>query len=187
MERFAGSLLPFLIIVVVVLRGVFFLIGRGNSQRSRKNSDASPPKAARSFASWEDEFRDEAFLGANVRFAPEEDEGFSAWNLSVDEEPPPPPAPSRVLEPSGRSSFPSGPARFPETSKADPALSGPPRFPETPKTDPAPSDPPRLFETPKPREARRSAGPEQRLRYLPPLQQGLVWAEILGRPKGLED
>jgi hypothetical protein len=162
MEDFLDSLLPFLIITVFVGSRIVFAIRRNRDRRGSGKSAparAAPPKAAQGFVPWEDEFRDDAFPknAVPVRTAPVgEDEDFSAWNLSVDDDPPS--------------------TRLPDAPGPGPLIAaGLSRFQDAPEPDPlaapAYSNPPR---------------PDRRFRRLSPLQQGVVWAEILGAPKGFK-
>jgi hypothetical protein len=177
---------PLFVIAFIVLRIVSAVLRR---RRRDQSAGAAPSKAARGFAPWAEESQGKAPM---VRAVPDEDEDFSAWNLSVEDDPPP--APSRTAELPGPEPLPANRSRLPEMPGAGPApgtgpaLSGLSRLSETP--EPAQSGLSRFPETPEtdPPGAVRSARirPEQRLRRLSPLQRGLVWAELLGPPKGLE-
>jgi hypothetical protein len=194
MERLLDAVVPFLIFVVVIVRIVSLFRRRKHSgpERESPSARAAPPRAARGFIPWENEFRDAASVepsaegGLAQTAAADEDEAFSAWNLSVDDGPPAltaPAAPPRFPEAPGSDLFaaaPAAPPRFPEAPGSDPfaaAPAVPPRFPEAPGSDPseaahARSAPERL---------------ERRFRGLSPLQRGVIWAEILGAPRGLQD
>jgi hypothetical protein len=165
MEGFFDSLFPFLIIAAVVGLRIVSAVRNGRRNRSRNESvpaGAAPPKAARGFVPWEDAFRDDASgenAGPVQAVSAGDDETFSAWNLSVDDGPPSPSLP-QMPEP-GPPAAPAGRSRFPEVPGPDPFAAAPVR--------PGP------------------ARPEQRFRGLSPLQRGVLWAEILAPPKGLED
>jgi hypothetical protein len=194
MENFLDSVLPVLIIAaVIIFRVVSAVRGVRRNPRANKGAPvkAAPPKAARGFVPWEDALSDDSSPGDTGRngdagndgpaqTAPAgDDEAFSAWNLSVDDDlpapasrppeippsPAPPTAPSPGPAPVGFSRFPEAPDRF---AAASGGLS-------------------RFAETPGPLAAlARSAPARSKRRGLSPLQQGVVWAEILGAPKGLE-
>jgi hypothetical protein len=164
MESFFASLLPFLVVAFVGVRIVFLLRRRKNNRQGQEAGPAAAPQgSARGFAPWEDEFRDGAAIageGGPAQTA-SDDDGFSAWDLSVDDAPPVP-----VVDP--------------------PVL---PRPPEAPRPAFAVAPPESVARPPDPEDAARRPGPgqrlEQRFRGLPPLQQAVVWGEILGAPKGL--
>jgi hypothetical protein len=116
----------------------------------------------------------------------EDEEAFSAWNLSVDDEaapviPPPPPA--------------AAPRPVPESSLfpaliADAALTEEKREPAGPLFPPVPVAGPSAKDRRKGESggrgngrAKRGGFPE-RLDYLPPLKRAVVLAELLGAPKG---
>jgi hypothetical protein len=87
-----------------------------------------------------------------------DDDDFSAWSLPVDDEAPP--TPVMPVKPAALSVKLSGDAKpapvFTALSSVSPAHQGNP-----------------------------VGSVESRIRALPPLQQGIIWAEILGAPKGL--
>ncbi|MDR1128462.1 MAG: hypothetical protein LBL20_04045 [Treponema sp.] len=135
------------------------------------------------------------------------DEAFSAWNLSVDDEPeqaaPAPPAPAVAPRPVSvpfstplfvpdSGSFPDLPSApssgpFPGLSAGLPSgaenLEPGPYFP-APESGLSPGGGAQYAGQGRARPARRAGFPE-RLDYLPPLKRAVVLAEILGRPKGL--
>jgi hypothetical protein len=159
MESFFNTIFLVFVIAFVGVR-IISMLRRRNNDRQRQESAApktAPQESARGFVPWEDEFRDNAGNaaiagnageGGPAQTAPEDDDdGFSAWNLSVDDTP---------------------------SAPVDPPA--PKRLPEAPRPDPDGS-------------ARRPVpgrSLERRFRSLPPLQQAVVWAEILGTPKGLQ-
>jgi hypothetical protein len=165
MERFLDSVFPFLVVVAFVGIRIVAMVRR-RRRHGQRSASAAPPRSPRGFVPWENEFRDSAPAGdvpAHTAAVGDDEEDFSAWNLSVDDEPlpqPPPPVP---------------PPRIPEAPRlAAPALSLAVPFspPENASPPPRRAEPDRLT---------------QRFRGLSPLQQGVVWAEILGVPRGLED
>jgi hypothetical protein len=142
MESFLdSSLFPFLVIIVVA--GVNIVLRIGRLRRGRQQQESAPEPVAQAMP---DDGDDEA--------------SFSAWDLSVNDEPAPP---RRVLE-----ALP----RVPVSQPGIPVV--PPDIPEAPVQTAAP-DP----------MAPPPVSPEQRFSGLSPLQKGVVWAEILGAPKGL--
>jgi hypothetical protein len=193
MENFPDSVIPFLIIAaVVVFRVVSAIKGGRRNRRVNKSAPAkaAPPKAARGFVPWEDEFRDGASPGPVGRSAgnggPAQtapagggDETFSAWSLSVDDDPPapvfrPPETPPSPAPPKAPEPGPAGLSRFPEAQDRFAAVSaGLSRFAETPGPGPLAA----------PARSAPAAGAKRR--GLSALQRGVVWAEILGAPKGL--
>jgi hypothetical protein len=161
MDDFFSSLVPFLIVAAFVGVRVASLLRR---RRQRKDSaPAAPQKPARGFVPWENESRGNALAAPAGKSAPVpaepagDDEAFSAWNLSVDESPPV--APPRLP----REPLPVQP----------PLMAQPERM--------APSEPVARPRRPAP----AASGPKLPFLGLPPLQRAVVWAEILGAPKGL--
>jgi hypothetical protein len=185
MEDFFETLFPFLMVAVVLGSRLFLMIRRRNRGRQEKRpAPAAPPKSARGFVPWEDESREAAPAkdGPAQPAAADEDESFSAWNLSVDDAPAAPPAP--VSRPS-----------LPETPPPDPFAALSARFggaaerlaaasPDraTLALDRVAAPPERVPPARASRPAPKS--PQLRFRGLSPLQQAVVWAEILGAPKG---
>jgi hypothetical protein len=189
MRHFFDSVVPFLIVAVVVGFRMISMLRRRKRDGPEQGSPsdrAAPPKA-RGFIPWEDEFREAAPVASVAESGPaqaaaaDEDEAFSAWNLSVDDEPPARTDPPRLPKAPGSDPLTAArtdSSRLPKAPGSDPltaTLAGPSRFPEAPgsellATAPAWSIPER---------------PKQRFRGLPPLQQGVIWAEILGAPRGL--
>jgi hypothetical protein len=170
MESFLDFVFPFLIIAFVGLRIASALLRRKRSASRKENAPAgaAPSRAARGFVPWEDDSRDDTPTRAEaavkrdpVHTTADDDEDFSAWNLSVDDEPPAPAAPPKVRE-----AFPLG---------ALIAASAPAPLVVAPESVAPPS-----------RRVDPGCHVEQRFRGLSPLQQGVVWAEILGVPRGLE-
>jgi hypothetical protein len=157
MERFFESLFPFLVVAAFVGVRIVFMLRRRRA--GRQENEGAPPKRARGFVPWENEFRDDSAAGNAgpvQNLSAGGDEGFSAWNLSVDD---------------------------------PPAAAAPPRLPEAPL--PLTASPARFGAMPERAAQPRRQAPvrrrEERFRGLPPLQQAVVWAEILGAPKGLQD
>jgi hypothetical protein len=178
MENFLDSVFPFLIITVVVVSRVALAIGRQKRGRQgKKPAPTAAPKPARGFVPWEDEFREGAPAEDRpAQTAPvDEDEAFSAWDLSVNDEPPAPAAPSAPASPSGP---PEAPAPF---AAASARFAVEERLAAVP--DRVAAVPERVAPAPAlPRPAPKSAA--RRFRSLSPLQRAVVWAEILGAPKG---
>ncbi|MDR0598365.1 MAG: hypothetical protein LBG14_07655 [Treponema sp.] len=168
METFLESILPVIIVAAFVGARIAFMLRRWRIRRQREeNTGAAPSKAARNFASWEDEFRDAAAAGNAgdpARTAPG-DEAFSAWNLSVDDGPPAQAAPERLPEP---------PRPLAAALTGLPEMPPPARFAAAPESAAPPRRP-------------APASPGRRFTGLSPLQRGVIWAEILGAPKGLQD
>ncbi|MFP3042499.1 hypothetical protein LQZ19_11850 [Treponema primitia] len=231
MENF-GSFLPILILIVVGGARILATVRRKarNRDQTRKPEEASQPfrtaspqKTDRGFHPWEDEYRDPSSSvtveGAEqkVRQAPQADnddeEEFSAWSLSVDEETPKP-APAATPKPGELSAKLSAVLSTKVPADTNPAsvftalsvtsavsVSGEipawlqsPSQPEARQAEVPASD----VTAPKPSAPEaaaadsgtsggvpRKSGALSRIRSLPPLQQGIVWAEILGAPKGL--
>jgi hypothetical protein len=181
MDNFPESVLPFLILAVFVGFRIVFMLRRQRNRRGRETDApavAATQKPARGFVPWEEEFRDDAAAGNAAAQTGDGDEAFSAWNLSVDDEPPVPAVPPTLpRERTPGPLAPAGPSRFPETPGPDcsaSVLADPPGAPAAP--GPEPSLP-----------AGSAADPlEARFRGLPFLQRGLVWAELLGAPRGLD-
>jgi hypothetical protein len=188
MENFLDTLFPFLVITVVLVSRVALALRRRN--RNRQKTPAAPPKPARGFVPWEDEFREKAPAeDAPVQTGAadeddDEDEAFSAWNLSVDDPPASPPVSPEAPPPAPLTAVRLAPERLatvPDQATAvldrgaavlDHVLDRGAAVPERPATDPArPLKP-------------ASKAPEQRFRGLSPLQQAVVWTEILGAPRG---
>jgi hypothetical protein len=151
-SKLTESFLPFVVLIVIAGVRIVAMVRRRARNREQGQRDLPgpqpvpggvPQKGAGGFHPWEDEYRDPAGLGD-----PDDDE-FSAWSLSIDNEEP-------VELPKKVPAVPS------ETVKAAASV-------------PEPAN--------RPLPARH--GIESRIRLLPPLQQGVVWAEILGTPKGL--
>ncbi|GHU60550.1 hypothetical protein FACS189445_0150 [Spirochaetia bacterium] len=174
-----------------------------------------PDQGDRGFHPWEDEYRnpaspvttEEAELRLMQQAAVEDDddEAFSAWSLSVSEDVPPMP-----VTPSRAAALPAdaAPSLFTALSSTSavpvsgevPAWLRSPSFVRSAETPEAPASAATPVETGaaaeeggtsrglpnRPPSARHRIGSvESRICSLPPLQQGIVWAEILGSPKGL--
>jgi hypothetical protein len=178
MESFFESIFPFLVVAVFVGVRIISVARRlRNKRQQQKAAPVAPPaKTARGFVPWEDEFREAAVAGnlgessaAQTASGADDDEAFSAWNLSVDDTlpaPVEPPAPKRLPEA-------PRPSLFAAAAKSAAQLPQP--VPATPESSAQPLRP-----APSPR-------PKQRFPKLPPLQQAVVWTEILGTPRGLQD
>jgi hypothetical protein len=161
MEGFLESVLPVLIVAAFVGSRIVFMLKRrraGPQRQASAPAGTAAHKPDRDFAPREDPFRDDAAAGnagrGPVQTAPAvDDEAFSAWNLSVDDDPP----------------------------RAAPS----PRLPDPPR--PLAAALTGIPEAPPPAQAAPKRRPEQGFRGLPPAQRGVIWAEILGAPKGLQD
>jgi hypothetical protein len=171
MDRFLDSeLFPFIVVIAIV---AFRIVSMARRQKRKRQRQESAPASAPSPA---------PVPVAQAMPADDEEETFSAWNLSVNDDPPAPvpAAPRRVRETLPR--FLETPPLVPEAPQHIPEAS--PRFLAEPRVPAAPSGFP---ETPAPDRAastRPAKKPARRLSGLSPLQQGVVWAEILGKPKG---
>jgi hypothetical protein len=173
MEDFFETLFPFLLVVIVVGSRLILTVRRRNRSRQEKRpAPAAPPRPARGFVPWEDEFRDDApaEAGPAETAAAGEDESFSAWNLSVNDDPPAPAAPPAPVPRPG----------LPETPPPDSFAAFSARFGGAAERMTAP--PERMPPARTPRPAPKS--PQLRFRGLSPLQRAVVWAELLGSPKG---
>jgi hypothetical protein len=193
MEIFFNSLFPFFVIAFVGVRILSLIRRRKNKQQQEGGRATAPKKSARGFVPWEDEFRDTVGAGNTVvsgklrESSPaqtasdddDDDEAFSAWNLSVDDAPAPVeplPAPKRLSDALRPSLFAAAPESATQPPRPVPAPATRPVFPmTTPENTAQPMRP-----VPAPR-------PKQRFSNLLPLQQAVVWAEILGTPKGLQN
>jgi hypothetical protein len=187
MESFPDSLFPVLVVAAFVGFRILLALRRRKQQGQKQGEESvragSAPTKARGFVPWEDAFRDAALAGNAEKGGSasagsgNDDEAFSAWDLSVDDEPPVKAAPPKLPKaPPGAlgplTAVQAGQARFPETPVPGVLAAAPSRFaPEGPAQQRRPA----------------RAGPEARFRGLSPLQQGVVWAEILGAPRGLGD
>jgi hypothetical protein len=172
-EEFLDSFFPILILIAVAVFRILSMVNRRKRKPVRKtnrgfqpwannNPPASPPSP----------------VVVRTEQAPSREEEFSAWNLSVDEEAPPEPAPvSPLPEPRpAEIRMAVFPAMLPPETPA-PAAAVPDYAPEIAEAgdDSIPGE--AFPDTPAPVVSRT--------RSLPPLQQGIIWAEILGTPKGL--
>jgi hypothetical protein len=178
MEKFFDNLFPFLMVAVVLGSRLVLTLWRRNRKRQEKSSvPAAAPKPARGFVPWEDEFRDPAPAeDVPVETAAGDDEAFSAWNLSVNDDPPAPVSPPTPAAPPLPASRPS----LPETPLPTPFTAASARFGAATERLAAP--PERMPPAQTARPAAKS--PHLRFRGLSPLQQAVVWAELLGSPKG---
>ncbi|GHV75168.1 hypothetical protein AGMMS49940_24700 [Spirochaetia bacterium] len=183
LSKLTDSIFP--IIALIVIAGVRILpkvLRRQvrNRDQGQKHKDApqlfqeeSPQKGVRGFQPWEDEYRDPASSVTIEEVEQEfmDDDNFSAWNLSVNDEAPAKPAPV----------VPSKPAELPAwlQSTVQPAAPQPTEA-STSIAEAVAGDGGALS-----RQSTARHRVESRIRSLPPLQQGIVWAEILGAPKGL--
>jgi hypothetical protein len=170
-EEFLNSFFPILILIAVVAFRMVSMVKR----RKRKQEQ----KTDRGFNPWANNPPPSPGPAAAVLHteqAPTQEEEFSAWNLSVDEDTPPKPAPVPP-RPEPRPTE----IRLTVLSEQLPAETPAPvaellenYAPEVVKADiPGEASP----DTPNP--------VVNRIRSLPSLQQGIIWAEILGTPKGL--
>jgi hypothetical protein len=176
----------------------------GGPQKTDVSSD-------RGFHPWEDEYRDPSSpvtIEEAEQGDPDDDDEFSAWSLSVSEDAPPVPASKTADLPA------EIPDAAPSLFTALSSTSAVPVSGEVPawlqsssfaRSAEAPAPVPAAMETaavtagvggisrgsPNQPPSNRHENPvESRIRQtsvcsLPPLQQGVVWAEILGPPKGL--
>jgi hypothetical protein len=111
----------------------------------------------------------------HTKQAPNQEEEFSAWNLSVDEDAPPNPAP--VPPRSAEIRLDVFPAKLPAETPASAAAVPENHAPEIAKAGDGGIPGKASRNTPDPAAGRTVS--------LPALQQGFIWAEILGTPKGL--
>jgi cytoskeletal protein RodZ len=195
LSKLTDSFFPIIVLIVVVGVRIFTSIRRQvrNREQSQKREAGNPVETGvRGFNPWENRDTEgpAAIEAAEQKDPDDVDDAFSAWSLSVSDEEPVKPAPA----------IPSKPAELPGDTKnvsVFTALSSPSSVPvsgevpawltspslagmgnHTPETvgdDGSPNPPPVCHGNPV----------TNRIRSLPPLQQGLVWAEILGTPKGL--
>jgi hypothetical protein len=188
LSKLTDSLLP--IIVLVVIAGARILTTLRRRARNRDQSQDTAGPAAIPVA--EPEAPDD-----------DDDEAFSAWSLSVHDEPVPEPAPA--APPKAADAAPSLFTALSAVSSVQVSGEIPAWLQPTPQPiPPAESQPTELLASaaavmeartpetgdegtrPLPAYRRNPVGSvESRIRSLPPLQQGVVWAEILGTPKGL--
>jgi hypothetical protein len=162
MEGLFDSVFPYLFIALFVGGRILLALRSRRLRRQRGEGDseeAAPPKTARGFVPWEDAFREEA-AGKAV------DDG-----------------PGHTASDGGDEAFSAWNLSV-DDGPAGPAA--PPRPPEAPPRPSLAAAPAPFVAAPEP-AARRPAPaiPGRRFRGLPPLQQGVIWAEILGAPKGL--
>ena len=167
-----GSILP--IIIFVVIAGARILTSMRRQARKRDQGQKEEYRDPASPVTIEDAERGDTG----------DDDEFSAWSLSVND---------------GETPAPAKPAELPgvlprETKKASVctdllstasvSVSG-----EIPAwlQSPSPPVPPAesIAQPPEPRNPQTVGSVASRIRLLPPLQQGVIWAEILGTPKGL--
>ncbi|MDR2739820.1 MAG: hypothetical protein LBB68_08335 [Treponema sp.] len=172
MERFLSSFFPILILIAVVALRIVSMVKRRKRKQEQKtdrgfnpwaNNPPAPPNPA-------------AVL--HTEQALNQEEEFSAWNLSVDEYIPPKPVPVPTMpEPrSGEIRLAVFPAKLPVETPA-PVITVPEDYvPETAKAGDSGISGEVCSDTPNPVVSR--------IRSLPALQQGIIWAEILGTPKG---
>jgi cbb3-type cytochrome oxidase subunit 3 len=147
-----SSFLPFIVLFLVLAAQIRSAIRR--QRRNREDQARVSPETPA-----------EENRPVPIAAAEEDEEAFSAWNLSVKEEEPPPepkpiPKPVSLFKPL----FPIAPVMAVPDAGAPPAAKRPPDQPPV-------------------RERRRKRA--ELFGSLPPLQQGILWAEILGPPKGL--
>jgi hypothetical protein len=179
MEDFFEILFPFLMVAIVVGSRLVLTLRRRNRDRQEKSPvPAAPPKAARGFVPWEDEFREAAPVEDPAEtVAPDEDESFSAWDLSVNDDPP---VPATLPVPASRPSLPETPPPASFTAVSARFGAAAERLTVVPDRLAAPQE--RIFPARISRPAPES--PKLRFRGLSSLQQAVVWAEILGVPRG---
>jgi hypothetical protein len=145
MESFFDSpIFPFVIVTAIVAVRIVSMVLRRKRGRQQQESAARAAPAP----------------VVQARADDDDDETFSAWRLSVNDDPPAPVAP--VLPPRR-------------------VLEAPPRVPVAP----VPKTAPDRMAPQRPASQRPAQKPARRAPGLSPLQQGVVWAEILGAPKGL--
>ncbi|MDR1249596.1 MAG: hypothetical protein LBK63_09865 [Treponema sp.] len=182
MENFLDTVFPFLLISVVVVSRVALAIRRRNRGRQGSSSaPAAPSKPARGFVLWEEEFREPAPAENSPAQTgtggdDDDDDGFSAWDLSVNEEPSIPPP----LLPKAPPPAPVTAVRF--GAVAERLAMAPNRTPPALDRVAAPPEP--IAADPERPLRPAPKAPEQCFRGLSPLQQAVVWAELLGAPKG---
>jgi hypothetical protein len=189
LSKLADSFLPFIVLIVIAGTRIFAMVrrqarNREQSQRREEGAfqDGAPQKDIRVFHPWEDEYREKAEADND-----DDNEEFSAWSLSVNEGAPEKTAPVTPPKPAPPPARPV-PAET-ENASVFTGLSSTSPVPvsgEIPAWLQSPAQPleARPTET-RALEAAAAASVENRIRSLPPLQQGVVWAEILGTPKGL--
>jgi hypothetical protein len=156
----------FIVIAIVVQIGRLFIRNAGRRKREERGEPV--------------EERPEAAVYDRREY--EEDEAFSAWNLSIDDEnvpavPVPPAAAPRPVSVPLSAPFPA-----PAAEKREPAG---PLFPAAPEAGPPVTDR-RGGQSGRRNKGRtkKGAGFPEKLDYLPPLKRAVVLAEILGAPKG---
>jgi type II secretory pathway pseudopilin PulG len=187
LSKLTDSILP--IIVLAVIAGVRIITMVRRQARNRDQSQKQEDGAQ----SFQDEYRDPA-SPVTIEEAEREDpdDEFSAWSLSVNDDEPVPAVPSKPAElPAADSKNVSVFTALSSTSSVPvsreiPAWLLSPSQPPEPRPTEAPVSVTEGLETRVPAAAAGDGGLlGSRIRSLPPLQQGIVWAEILGTPKGL--
>jgi hypothetical protein len=184
MDNFPDNLFPFLMVAIVLGVRVILTLRRRNRGRQGKSSvPTAAPKPARGFVPWEDEFREDAPVKDTPvqTVAADEDEAFSAWDLSVNDDSPAPAVSPGPPEPPSPVPIAAVSARF-VAERLTPVPNRAEAVPER-----LAAAPERLTAAPArlPRPVSKSSA--QRFRTLLPLQRAVVWAEILGAPKGFQD
>jgi hypothetical protein len=168
-EDFLGSFFPGLVFAVIIaVRVISALKGRKRKQEQRTD---------RGFHLWANTLPaspGSAPVVPHTEPRPNREEEFSAWNLSVDEDVPP-------------KSAPEPPRPEPRLAEIRPMVppAKPPRETPEPIAAAAENYAPEIAEAGIPGEASRDTPVVNRVRSLSSLQQGFIWAEILGAPKGL--
>jgi hypothetical protein len=177
LSKLTDSFLPLIVLIVIAGTRILMTVRRQARKRDQERNPEEEPASPVTIEEAEQA---------------DPDDEFSAWSLSVnDEEPEELPADTKSASLftalSSTSSVP--------VSGEIPAWLQSPSRPEAPPPAEASVSVAAVMENRAPETAGDGRSPglppsyrhgvESRIRSLPPLQQGVVWAEILGTPKGL--
>jgi hypothetical protein len=189
-SKLTDSSLPLIIFAAIAGVRIITMIRRRVKKRAADaTKEETPPTKPRGFRPFALETAEEqARQPAQSDPDDDDEEEFSAWSLSINDEPPPA-APSKPVVAKADSIFTalSSTSAVPISGEVPAWLQPPVRSAELSASaaETRVSEPGAAGGGEPANRSVPAAGAGSRRRSLPPLQQAVIWAEILGTPKGL--